>query len=71
MSKFLKVTDNPDLVREKDSKAILNINLKELNKYKEDRDERLKLKRILDENESMKLDILEIKRLLQQLIGQK
>jgi hypothetical protein len=68
---FLKVKDNQDLVREKRSNAILNTNVKELNKYKQDREEKLKLKNLFDENEKMKNDIDEIKSLLRQLLGQK
>jgi hypothetical protein len=70
-SDFLKVKDNQDLVREKRSNAILNTNVKELNKYKQDREEKLKLKNLFDENEKMKNDIDEIKSLLRQLLGQK
>lgn len=71
MADHLKVKDNKDLVRQRQSNAILNTNLKELNKYKEERDEKMKLKRLADESEQMKNDIQEIKSLLQQLLGQK
>jgi hypothetical protein len=71
MSDTLKVKDNKDLVRLKDSKAILNVNSKELDKYKQDREEKIKLKELFDDNEKMKNDIEEIKSLLRQLIGQK
>jgi hypothetical protein len=71
MSEILKVKDNKDLVRLKDSKAILNINSKELDKYKQDREEKIKLKELFDDNEKIKNDIDEIKSLLRQLIGQK
>ena len=71
MTDFLKVKDNKDLIRQKQSNAILNTNLKELNKYKEEREEKIKLKRLADESEQMKNDIQEIKSLLKQLLGQK
>jgi hypothetical protein len=66
---FLKVVNEPDLIRENDSKAILNTNTKELNKYKQEREERLKMKKLLEENEVMKSDIAEIKSLLRKLLG--
>jgi len=66
---FLKVVNEPDLIRENDSKAILNTNSKELNKYKQEREERLKIKRLLEESEVMKSDISEIKSLLRELLG--
>jgi len=71
MTEFLKVKDNKDLVRLKDSKALLYTNTKELDKYKEEREQKLKLNKLLDENENMKNDIEEIKSLLRQLVGQK
>ena len=71
MSEILKVKNNKDLVRQKQSSAILNTNVKELNKYKEEREEKMKLKKLVEENEQMKTDIEEIKSLLRQLIGQK
>ena len=71
MNELLKVKGNSDLVRQKNSNAILNMNVKDLNKYREDRDEKMKLKRLVDESEQMKSDIDEIKNLLRQLLGQK
>ena len=71
MTEIFKVRDNNDLIRLKDSKAVLNVNSKELDKYKQDREEKLKLKNLFDESEKMKNDIDEIKSLLRQLLGQK
>jgi hypothetical protein len=68
---FLKVVNEPDLIRENDSKAILNTNVKELNKYKQEREERMKMKKLLEENEVMKSDITEIKSLLRELLGKR
>ena len=68
---FLKVKENKDLIRSADNKAILNTNLKELNKYRQEREEKLKLKRLSEDSEKMKSDIEEIKSLIKQLIGQK
>lgn len=71
MVEFMKVRDNKDLVRQTQSNAVLNTNLKELNKYKIEREEKMRLKKLFDESEQMKNDIDEIKSLLRQLIGQK
>jgi hypothetical protein len=71
MTEILKVRDNKDLVRLKESKAVLNVNSKELDKYKQEREEKLKLKNILEQNQQMRNDIDEIKSLLIQLLGQK
>lgn len=71
MTEIFKVRDNKDLVRLKESKAVLNVNSKELDKYKQEREEKLKLKNILEQNQQMRNDIDEIKSLLIQLLGQK
>lgn len=65
----MKVKDNPDLVREKNSKAVLNTNRVELNKYKQLREEKIKLKSIAEKQQKMEADIDEIKALLKQLVG--
>lgn len=64
---YLRVQDCPDLVREKRSKAVLNTNQSELNKYKQVRDEKLKLKSLFEEQEKIKSDLSEIKTILYQL----
>jgi hypothetical protein len=69
--KYLKVINNPDLVRERENNAILNTNNSELDKYKQERDHRLKLKKLVEENEIIKSDISEIKSMLQQILGQR
>lgn len=71
MTDILKVKDNKDLIRQTQSNAVLNINNRELNKYKEEREHKMRLKRLIDENEQMKNDLDEIKSLLKQLLGQK
>jgi hypothetical protein len=67
----LKVRDNPNLIRDKSSKAILNTDVSALNKYKEERDFKLKLQKIVEENDQMKNDIAEIKNLLLKVIEQR
>jgi hypothetical protein len=66
----LRVSDCPDLVREKQSKAILNTNHSELNKYKQIRDEKLKLRSLIEEQQKIRSDLDEIKSILYKLTGQ-
>lgn len=65
----MKVKDNPNLVRQKSSNAILNVNDKDLNKYKEERDQALQGKKLAEEQESLRRDVDEIKSLLKELLG--
>lgn len=66
--KYVKVENEPALVRDSKSKAILNVNTEALNKYKKEKEQALKIKNMLEEHESMKQDISDIKRMLIQLM---
>jgi hypothetical protein len=66
---FLRVKDHTDLIRDSKNNAILTTDNSGLNKYKEERDFKLKLSKIAKEHETMKHDVVEIKELLKTLIG--
>jgi len=75
---YYKVTDEPNLVRDANSKAILNVNTDALNKYKKEKEEKMKLKNVIDgfdnlknELQVTKNDISEIKQMLMQLMEKK
>ena len=65
----MKVKGMPDLVRQRSSNAILNVNDKDLNKYKEERHQALQNKRLAEEQQSLRRDVDEIKSLLKELLG--
>lgn len=67
-SNYIKVKDHPNLVRDKSSNAILNIDDAALNKYKLERDFILKAKKVVEEQPKIKEEISEIKQMLQQLL---
>lgn len=71
MQEHIKVTNHPNLVREKKSKAVLNVDALALNKYKEERKRIKNLNNVVKENIELKNEINEIKMMLQQLLGQK
>jgi hypothetical protein len=73
---YLKVIDEPNLVRDTKSNAILNVNTEALNKYKQERDNILKMQKVISEHEDLKKnisslsnDVSEIKQLLLQFMG--
>jgi len=73
---YLKVMDEPNLVRDTKSNAILNVNTEALNKYKQERDNILKMQKVISEHEDLKKNISslsenvsEIKQLLLQFMG--
>jgi len=63
--KYTKVSGNSDLVRDKNSGAILNINRNEFTKAKAARAERFREK---EELKTLKNDVSELKSMLQQLL---
>jgi hypothetical protein len=65
MSSFIKVEGRPDLVRDKSSGAIININTSEFEKVRLAKAAR---KREQQELQDLKNDVSEIKSLLRQLI---
>jgi hypothetical protein len=72
---YYKVTDEPDLVRDSKSKAILNVNTEALNKYKREKEERMKIRKMVNDYDDLKEelqvtknDIREIKQMLMQLM---
>ena len=69
MSPYLKVRDHKHLVRDPNSKAILANDVGLLNKYKEERENKIKLDRAIKEHDVMKKDIEEIKDMLKSLLG--
>lgn len=71
MKDHLKVKDHPDLVRQVESNAILNVDVDSLNKYKEERARQMKIANVIKENEELKADVAEIKSMLKQLLGQR
>lgn len=68
MNDYLKVKDRPDLIRDMNSKAILNKDLNALNKYREERDFKMKLANVVEEHNDLKKDVSEIKDLLNKLL---
>lgn len=68
MKDYIKVKDHPGLVRDKRSSAILNTSGDDLAKYREERDQKMKLQQTIQEVAELKNDMAEIKDLLQQLL---
>ena len=71
MENYIKVKDHPNLVRDSQSNAILNVDNIALNKYKQERDRLLKLNRVVEEHEQIKNDISDIKSMLIELMEKK
>lgn len=65
---YIKVKDHPGLVRDSQSKAILNTNDIALAKYREERDKQLRIQRAIEDVDGLKQDVDEIKAMLKKLL---
>lgn len=68
---FYKVRDHVDLIKNSDSKAVLNTNARSLDKYREEREKLMKLSRVVEETDKLKQDMADIKSMLAQLLEKK
>ena len=69
MVEYVKVQDHKNLLRQKNSKGVVNCDVNELNKYKLERDYKTKIARVVQEHDEMKTDLNEIKDMLRTLLG--
>ena len=65
---FYKVRDHDHLIKNSDSKAVLSVNTRGLDKYREERERLLKLSSVLDRTDKLEDDVTEIKNMLKQLL---
>jgi hypothetical protein len=68
---FYKVADHTDLIKNSDSKAVLNTNARSLDKYREEREKLMKLYRVVEDTDRLKEDVADIKSMLRQLLENK
>lgn len=68
---YIKVKDHQNLVRDSESKAILNIDTQGYYKYKEERERILKIKQIASQNEALKNELDELRALVNSLMDKK
>lgn len=67
-SNLIKVENNPDLVRDKNNSAILNTANDQLARYREERAYRQRVERVVNNFDSVRNDLNEIKMLLNKLM---
>lgn len=69
--RYLRVKDSEDLVRDTESSAILNTDDAGLRAYRDRKRREAAVSRVIEEHESIKDELREIKALLTQIIGQR
>ena len=67
----MNVLQNKNLVRQTDSKAVINIDTDEFNRYKAERDRTLRINQVAKDVDQLQKDMGDIKMLLQQLVNGK
>lgn len=67
----MNVSQNKKLVRQTDSKAVINIDTDEFNRYKAERDRTLRINQVAKDVDQLQKDMSDIKMLLQQLVNGK
>lgn len=65
---YYKVRDHSHLIKNSDSKAVLNVDTTALNKYREERDKLMKLSRVVEENDRLSKEVTEIKQTLAEML---
>jgi len=68
MKKYIKVIDHKELVRDVNSKGIINIDNTSMNSYKQEREFKFKLQRMVNNYDKIKNDIEELKILIKKLL---
>ena len=68
---YFRVKDHADLIKNRETKAVLNTNHTGLDKYREERERLLQLAKTAQDVQSLKKDIEEIKSLLKEFLREK
>lgn len=65
---YYKVTDHKDLIKSSDTKAVLNVDTRSLNKYREERERLMKLSKVVEDNAKLTREVAEIKNTLSEML---
>jgi hypothetical protein len=66
--KYAKVKENPELIRDMNSKAVLNTNLTAMQAYKKKREKQQEIQSAVDDINNLRQEVNELKTLMQRLL---
>jgi hypothetical protein len=66
---YYKIKDHEDLIKSRESKAVLNVDRKSLDKYREEREKLTRLANIIEENKRLDQEITQIKQNLDEILS--
>ena len=65
---FYKITDHKDLIKNADSKAVLSVDSRGLDKYREERDKLMRISRVVEDTQRLNREVTEIKQSLGEIL---
>jgi len=68
MPEYFRIRDRKDLIKSSDSKAVLTVDTRSLDKYREERDRRLNMSRIMEDNVRLNREVTEIKQNIAEIL---
>lgn len=68
MPEYFRIRDRKDLIKSSDSKAVLTVDTRGLDKYREERDRRLNMSRIMEDNVRLNREVTEIKQNIAEIL---
>lgn len=68
MPEYYKIRDHKNLIKNADTKAVLNVDANALNKYREERERLMKLSHVAEENKKLSKEVSEIKSTLSEML---
>jgi cell fate (sporulation/competence/biofilm development) regulator YmcA (YheA/YmcA/DUF963 family) len=66
--KYAKVKENPELIRDMESKAVLNTNLTALQAYKKKREKQQEIQSAVDDINNLRQEVNDLKTLMQRIL---
>jgi len=68
MPEYYKIKDRKDLIKNMNSKAVLTVDSRGLDKYREERDRRLQMSKIVEDNVRLNREVTEMKQSLGEIL---
>lgn len=68
MSEYLKIKDRKDLLKSSGSKAVLTVDSKSLDKYREEREKRMQISRLVEDNAKLNREVTDMRRDLTEIL---
>lgn len=65
---FYKIKDHTDLIKNAETKAVLNVDSRSLDKYREERDKLMRISQVVEDTQRLNKEVTEIKQTLGEIL---